>query len=124
MIRNENAKYLEIPFLERKVDSFGPVSLLWLKMLYIFLYVFCQPKLWTWPSDSPTTHTPNTEKGYFFQPRKLRSRLFAFSSSMHFTFIMRSFMEMSIQSISWHYILLWVRLSIGCLPLNIGKQEN
>ena len=23
------------------------------KMLYIFLYVICQPKLWTWSSDSP-----------------------------------------------------------------------
>ena len=26
---------------------------LWWKMLYIFLYVICQHKLWTWSSDRP-----------------------------------------------------------------------
>ena len=47
-----------------KQDTFVPVSLLWWKMLYIFLYVICQPKLWTWSSDSP--HQTQSKQGYFF----------------------------------------------------------
>ena len=39
---------------KRKARYFWPsfTFMPW-KMLYIFLYVICQPKLWTWSSDSP-----------------------------------------------------------------------